>query len=267
MISAESAISRFRRDLTLGALMRGALLTLAALSLLSGPVLGGKYDATLVLLAVGAVWLVLSYRSMRGSRIVADSPSLIAAGQYDAAEQRIVAGLHAFSLFKTGKLLALHHLAVLRHAQRRWRECAMLARALLRQRPAPASGLARSAHLILADALLESDDLPGAYENIVRLYQQRLSLAEAINLLAVQTEYEARLGAWPAMLARVESKVQLSELMPSRQSATVQALLSLAARRSGQSDLENWLRRRAELLASPDELCARHAMLRELWAQ
>ena len=71
---------------------------------------------------------------MKGSRLAANSPSLIAAGQFDLAEYQIEQSLQNFSLFRTSKLLSLHHLAVLRHAQRRWADAAELCSALLRQR-------------------------------------------------------------------------------------------------------------------------------------
>ena len=270
MRSAQSAISRFRRDLTLSALLRAALVLAAVLSLFAGRVLGIAFDATFALLIIGGLWLVLSFRSMKGSRIAADSPSLIAAGQFDVAEQHIDAALSSFSLFKNVKLISLHHLAMLRHAQRRWRESAMLAQAVLRQRrprtPRTMSGLDKSARLILADALLEIGDVRGAYENIAPLYAQRLSLAEALTLLSVQLDYEARIGAWNAMMSHPLAKVQMAELMPTQGAAIAQAMLALAAKKCGRADWSQWLRRRVELLADPAELYADRPLWKELWA-
>ena len=223
------------------------------------------FDGSIILLIVGILWLVLSYRSVRGSRIAAASPSLIASGQYDAAEQRIVAAMHSFSLFRTVKLLTLHHLALLRHAQQRWQETVMLCRALLRQRLGPAAGLGKSTHLILAEALLELGDLSGAHDCLLGLYDQRLTLGEAIRLQSVQLDYLSRVGAWDQMLQEVQTKIQLAELMPADGAARVQALLALAARRGGRDDLSTWLRRRVELLADPAELSRRRPILAELW--
>ena len=120
MISAESAIRALRRDLTLSSLLKGLLLGAALTCLVIGPVIGSGFPLTLTVVAIGAVWLVLSYRSAKGSTLAADSPSLIARGEFDEAEHRIEQVLRSFSLFRTVKLLSLHHLAVLRHAQRRW---------------------------------------------------------------------------------------------------------------------------------------------------
>ena len=141
----------------------------------------------------------------------------------------------------------------------------MLCRALLRQRLGPASGLGRSSHLILADALLEMNDLRGAHESLLRLYDQRLSLGEALNLLGVQLDYLGRIAAWDAMLAQLATRVQLTELMPTPAAAQAQALLALAARKRGRADWESYLRRRAELLVDREKLIDRRPVLRELW--
>src|SRR6185436_9439421 len=125
MISAESAILRLRRDLTLGTLLKAAL-AVAVLVAMVAPV-----DKMIALVVIGGVWLALSYTSARGSRLAADSPGLIAAGQFEEAERQIDLALRSFSVFRAVKLQSLHHLAVLRHAQRRWPESAMLCRALL----------------------------------------------------------------------------------------------------------------------------------------
>src|SRR4029079_15888021 len=123
-----------------------------------------------------------------------------------------------------------HHLAVLRHAQRRWADAVVLCQALLRQRLGGLAGLTRQSRLILAESLLELGDLRGAYESITALYTQRLSLAEGMKLLTVRPDYLSRVHGWDAMLQGLESKVQLAELMNTAASARTQAFLALAAR-------------------------------------
>jgi hypothetical protein len=120
VISVQAAISRIRRDLTIGALLRGALISSAAACMLL-PLLGPRFNGTALLVVIGALWIVLGYRSMKGSRLAADSPFLIATGRFDEAESRIDAAMRSFSLFKAGKLMSLHHLALLRNAQKRRR--------------------------------------------------------------------------------------------------------------------------------------------------
>jgi hypothetical protein len=265
LISAQATISRFRRDLTIGAFVRTVLVTGAAAGFLIGPVVGTWGNGTMLLMAIVAVWMVLSYRSLKGSRLAADSPFLIATGRFDEAETRINAALRSFSLFRTAKLLSLHQLAVLRHAQRRWEESALLCRALLGQRLGGLSGLSKPSRLLLSDNLLRLNDLAGTHDALARLYRQRLNLSEAISLQQVQLEYLARIGAWDQMLAQVKSRVQLAELMPPSQSARTQAMLALAAKKTEHLELADWLLRRAGLVGEPRQLVTDQPFLAELW--
>ena len=217
------------------------------------------------LVAIGAIWMLLSYRSMLGTRMAADSPSLIAAGEYERAESHIDAALRTFSLFRTAKLLGLHHLALLRHAQRRWRESTLLCQALLAQGGSP--GLARSTLLMMADSMLQLNDLSGAFAALGELCRQRLSLHEALALQLLQLDYGWRVGAWEPMLSGVGAKVQMAELMPSLNAARGQAYLAVAALKTGRRDLALWLRARAELLADLPEITADRPALRDLFAQ
>jgi hypothetical protein len=266
MLPADLAITRFRRDLVIATLLRTALLVAAVGCVLAGPVLGHD-DGVFVLVAVGALWVFLSYRSMQGTRIAADSPSLIAAGEFDRAESHIDAALRSFSLFRTAKLLSLHHLALLRHAQRRWRESALLCQAVLSQKLVNLGGLPRTTLLLLADSMLQLGDLKGAFEAINRLYRYRLSLGEALTLQMLQLDYGWRIGAWESMLQGVGVKVQMSELMPTLNSARSQAFLSLAAKKTGRTELAEWLRKRAQLLAQPSEIASDRPILEEVFKQ
>jgi hypothetical protein len=97
------------------------------------------------------------------------------------------------------------------------------------------------------------------------LYQQRLSLSEALELTLVQSDYLSRVGAWEQMVQGIAQKVQLAELLPSEASARVQALLALAAKKVGKTELSDWLKKRAELLADAPELVRQRPVLGELW--
>jgi hypothetical protein len=269
MLSSASAISIFRRDLTLGMLLRGSLLASAIACLVLSVVPAGKnVDGTFLLVGIGLLWLMLSYRSIKGQRLAAESPSLIASGQYEDAEERIEEALRSFSLFRGAKMLSLHHLALLRHAQKRWQDSADLCRTLLKQKTGSSQGVARPSRLLLADALLELGDLHGAYAALAPLYREQLNLGEAMNLLLIQLDYEARLGAWESMLPRggVYKRVQLAELMPAASSARAQALMALAARKTRRSDWEIWLKSRSQLLADPADLIKERPLLGELWS-
>lgn len=269
MMTVETAISKTRRALTLGALLRWSLAAVVVLAFFMESKLA-SYGITSMglLLAAGAVWFMLSINSVRGSRLAADSTNLIAAGQYEAAEQNIAEVIDSFSIFRTVKLLSLHHLAVLRHAQNRWQESAILCKALLKQRLGTTmSGLDRSSRLILAESLLELGDLQGVYDNLARLYDHRLSLREALNLMVVQTDYLSRISAWPAMLDKVMTKVEMAEMLPTTQAARTQALLALAARKANRPELSDWLKKRVELLMDVQKLCSARPLLWELWGR
>jgi hypothetical protein len=126
MISAEYAINRFRRDVTLGAIVRFALATAAAVCLLGTAITPKFSNATVFLFVIGAVWLVLTMQGARGSTDSREFPALLAAKRYDLAEQRVERTLTSFSMFKSVKLMGLHHLAMLRHAQNRYQDSALL---------------------------------------------------------------------------------------------------------------------------------------------
>jgi len=265
MMPAQLAIARFRRDLTLGSVLNALLLGGVFVCVMLGGAFNSVGGDLVMILILGVIWITLGYHSMKNSRLAANSPSLIAAGQFDLAENQIEQALKNFSIFRTSKLLSLHHLAVLRHAQRRWHDAAELCRALLRQRLGSMTGLSRQSRLILADSLLEMGDLNGSYQAVSSLYEHRLTLAEALSLLHVQLDYLWRVNAWEQMLAGLKNKVEMAELMNTANGARSQALLALAAKRMGREELSAWLRRRVELLVDVNELTAARPVLKELW--
>jgi hypothetical protein len=261
MISAETAIKTLRRDLTLSSLLKAALFGAAIIVPMTSP--GIPFFAFVVVF--GVLWTALTFYNARGSSLAADSPSLIASGQFDEAEQEIEKVIRSFWLFRSVKLLGLHHLAVLRHAQRRWRDSVLLSQALLKQRLSTMPAIARTTRLMLADSLLELGDLPGAYQALMSLYSQKVTLTEAMNLLVVQLDYESRVGAWGSMFQNIQYKVQLAELMPATSAARAQAMLAIAAERVGRSDWADWLRKRVELLTDINELMVHRPILKELF--
>lgn len=267
MIDAPSAILRVRRDLAIGSAVKTLLLIVGIAGLALAAPLQQLFgiDPRLILPAVLVVAMILGLVSLRGSRSVAISPGLIASGDFDQAELQIAQAMRSFSIFRAGKLLSLHYLAVLRHAERRWAESAMLCRALLSERLGGLTPVGRSSRLLLADSMLELNDLPAAYEALGGLYDQHLTLGEALNLTLVQLDYLSRVGAWEQMMQGVTKKVELCELMPNRNGARCQALLSLAAKRIGREDWANWLRHRVELLVDMQQLAAERPVLKELW--
>ena len=266
MLSTDTAISRLRRDLTLGSVVKVLMLAAGIASLVVLPLVAPQVHSGLAMLAVGVVWLMLSYNSAKSSRLAADAPALIGAGDYEEAERQIEQALSTFSLFRMVKLQTVHHLALLRYAQKRFRESSMLCREVLSQRAgAGGASLSKPTRLLMADAMLELDDVRGAYDALAGLYGQRLNLNEVLKLMSAQLDYESRIGAWGRMMNEVMTKVQLAELMPSSASARTQALLAVAAKKCGRADFADWLKTRAALLVDPEKLAAQRPLLSELW--
>jgi hypothetical protein len=266
VISVNEAITRFRRDVTVSTLLKVGLGVGAAVVTMLHFLPKRPLDPTLLLMLLGVVWLALWYRTMKGSRLAAESSSLIALGRLEQAEAQIEQSLRAFSMSRSVKSVSLLNLALVRLAQKRWPDAALLCREVLaaRQGGTP-EHVSKSGRLMLADSLLEMGDLRGTYEAIAGLYQHKLTLGEALNLLRVQTDYLARIGAWGAIFDGVETKAQMAEIMTAGQGVRVQAILALAARRVGRRDWEDWLRRRVELLADVSELTRERPLLWELW--
>ena len=156
MIPVDVAIYRVKRDITLGMLVKAVLVAAVFATVVFSRARGAASDPCRRARGVGGVGV-----TRRESLLANQSPTLIAAGEYEEAERQIDLAMRAFSVFGPSKLRALHHLAVLRHAQKRWQEAAALSRALLRQRLASARGLTKPSGLILAESLLEMNDLTG----------------------------------------------------------------------------------------------------------
>ncbi len=220
-----------------------------------------------LLSVVGVVWLALNFSSARGSRLASMSSPLIAAGQFEEAEQQIDEAVRAFSVFRNVKLQALQCLAQLRYAQRRWPETALLCRAVLGPRLVSAPQLNKPCRLILADSLLEMNEVSGAWDAMSGLYAQRLSLgrstgasADPVGLQLADRRMgpDVRSGCDQGAIGRTDAG------SPRR---AAQALLALASRRCGRVDWEQWLRARTELLADTQQLCRERPILWELWRQ
>jgi hypothetical protein len=265
LISVQEAINRFRRDGALSMVVKAGFVGGAVIILTLHFFPQAKLDPTLLLMMLGGLWIALWYRTMKGSRMAAESSSLIASGRLEQAEAQIEQSLRSFSMSRSIKSMSLMNLAVVRLAQKRWPDTAVICREVLSLGRGTPEQVSKSSRLMLADSLLEMGDLRGTHEAISGLYQHRLTLGEALNLLRVQTDYLARIEAWDALFQGVQTTVSLAEIMPSDTGSRVQALLALAARKLGREDWSNYLRRRVELLVDVRELATQRPMLWKLW--
>ncbi|HRK31791.1 MAG TPA: hypothetical protein PLD59_11985 [Tepidisphaeraceae bacterium] len=266
MLSAQTAIATIRRSITLGITVRMVLWILVLTAVVAGPFFRPQTDVWIAVVVLTAFWIFLLARSFRSARLGADFPELVAAGQFDAAESQIESSLRAFSLLRPAKLLALHQLAVLRHAQARYADAAALSSELLQHHGSRLRSLSGSTRLILAQSSLELNDLPTAGQALAELGQMpSLPLAESLNLVALQVDYQSRLGAWSAMMEGWMSRVAVAEVMPSTPAAMTQAMLALAAENIGRRDVAKWLADRAALLVDVQELVKHRPQLAQLW--
>lgn len=251
--------AEFHRQIAWGiAYQRIALgLTLAAIAaVLLLPMLVPDEDAQrlpalLAVLVVPAVWVPLS---MTTSRVARTLPMIggTLAGRPREAERLIGEQLARKPVMRWARLLLYHRLATLRHHQGRFDESATICQLVLQQ---PLAGPAASAKphllLMLAEAQLCRDDLPGAHRALDALHRTRLSLTDAIQRLALQTRYALKAGQYEHALTHGRRKVELAELMPAPQCGAVHAMLATAAHKAGRPELAAWLWERAELLCPP----------------
>ena len=280
-IETRRAIARTRRALLWSRLAVVGLLAAGVGSLVGGPAVAAWAEAragdeasvaatalALLPLVVAGLWMWLAVRSARAAQLAADSPSMVASGRADLAEDRVARSLDAFCLFRPPRLAALHHLALVRHGQGRSAEAAELCRAVLKLRPGGRGGggaVAVGTLLLLADSSLATGDLRAVHNAMGRLMGRPLSLHESLRLLGVQLDYGSRVGAWPTMAAGLRGKVEMAELMPAPQSAAAQALLAVAAGKTGLADWSSWLAARAGLLADPAMIARKHPATAGLW--
>lgn len=273
LLPTELAIARCVRHMTLARGLRFALLSVTILLPLVAPLLASRRAglvADLLLwippLTVMALWILASIAGIRVSKLVQGAPSLIAAGLLDQAELQLAEGISRFTLVRSSKVLALHHLALLRHAQGRFGDSLRLADAALghgADRVEESAGV--SARLLVADAALEMGDLSRCHAALTSLRRCDLRLSDLLHLTALEIDYLSRIGAWREMLVDVRARIDLCELMPAPVSVRSQALLGLAAREAASTELADFLVRRCVLLADVEELVAQRPPLGRLF--
>jgi len=162
-------------------------------------------------------------------------------------------GLDRFTLYRSVRVMLYHHLAVLRHRQRRYGETMRICWALL-SRPSHGLGdnVQRRVRLLLADACLHRGEPVHAHAALVPLYVEQLDLNDALQLLDLQTRYERMCGQASRMLHVAQRKVRLAELMPPEPAARIHRLLGEAAEMLNRPQTAAWLHERAALLHAAD---------------
>ena len=229
-------------------LIAGAVVAGAVAFLLPGLGVLSTLVAPMVLLGL---WFWLTVSTARVGRVLPMIGELSAIDP-PRAEAMLGEVLRYRPVMRWSRLMSYHRLATLRHIQRRFDQTASICLCLLNQ-PLKGPAAATRPHLLLmlAESQLEMGNLPGAYHALAHLQQTRLSLAEALQRLAVQTRYELMVGAYASVLERSREKVELAELMPVAHCATMHAMLASAAHHAGRDKLASWLWERTRLLSPP----------------
>lgn len=245
----------FNKQIEIDNLMRATMIGLAVLAGLAAvlmpsvSLLSGLVAPCVII----GLWLWWSTSTAKAGKTLSEVGGLMASDP-EQASQLISQALAQRPVMRWARLLTYHRLAGLRHVQRRFNESAAICLCLLAQPlRGPAATIRPHLLLMLAEAELERDNLPGAYHALAHLQQTRLSLIEALQRLTLQTRYELAAHAYDAALHRSRAKVELAELMPAPHCAAMHAMLATAAQRRGNTRLADWLWERTRLLA-PDAL-------------
>jgi hypothetical protein len=179
-----------------------------------------------------------------------------------AAEAGIALALRRWPLQRALRLMLYHRLAALRHRQNRWAEAAAICRSVLQYPLGQAAPVRTHLLFLLAEADLNGGDLAGAHAALLELHRVPLSLMEVMQRAGLQVRYEVMSGQDAQALSNLEQKVQAAELMPVVQCGGLHYMLAAAAQRRGEKELAAWLRRRAELFCTPEELALAARLVR-----
>lgn len=255
MTGSEAAgmVRTMRRHLLLGSVIRMLLLGIVALGFVAtwlwpdSPERAEQLWFAAVFAAAG--WVSLAMFSARQVRATNQASVYISTGRLDLAEERLMDAMRLVSLYRTGKLLICHNLAVVAHGQKNYAAAAELCDGLVAAGAGVSRGLGRMCRILLADCRLLLGDTAAAVEAIAPLSLDHpdLGLSEQLMLLPVQLRCQAATGQFEAAAEAVDRKVRLAELLDAPKAAVVHAILARACRAVGRTEIAEFLRRRAEL--------------------
>ena len=216
------------------------------------PLTQPEWTNAAMLLALAA-WLGMAMLNTGAARRLARATLLM---DFDPprAEAELAGSLKTFALNRTLRILLYQRLALLRHREGNYQESGAICHALLAQPLGKAEHVRVPLLLILIEARLTEGDGVSAYAGIMQLRAQPIALLESLQLLALQTRYEVQFGHDDSALSRIAEKTRMAELMPAPQCGAMHAMLATAAKRAARTDLATWLRQRAELLCTFEQL-------------
>lgn len=246
---------RFVKDLWIDSalrwLMLGAVAIAAVYLILTD--LSNSPAGLVVIMLLAFGWIAINSISATIWRTLPHVTALIGPDP-DAAEAQLTELIKRRPLVRWVRLMLYHRLASIRHRQHRYPESAAICQSLLAQTLGPARRQRAALLLMLTEARLHCVQLPEAYTALVQLHTEPLSLVESLQRLTLQTRYEVLAGHDAAALTGVRQKLLLAELMPAEHCGAMHVMMTTAAKRAGNTQLADWLWRRAKLLCSPTQI-------------
>ena len=170
------------------------------------------------------------------------------------AETALASSLRRRPLQRSLRLLLYHRVAMVYRRRERFSDVAEICQALLSLANDRLAAVRGHLLILLTESCLQCGDLVGTWWGLTQLHACRLTLIEKLQLVALQTRYEVQAGHNAVALHGLEQKLTLIELMPAPQCGAIHATLAKAAQRVDQNETAHWLRRRAELLCTPEQL-------------
>lgn len=213
----------------------------------------------------GLAWICLTVLSARQVKAANHAAAYLSAGRLDLAEQELTSALHFFSLYRTGKLMVCHNLAVVVHGQKNYQAAAELCDGIISLHRGVSKSLGRVCRMLLADSRLFLGDTLAALRALAPLVGNRagLTLAEQLMLLPIELRCLVARGDHAAAIDNLAWKVRRAELLDSHRAALVHALLAKACRQAGDSRVADFLLRRAELYHDLPELRDDYPILKD----
>ncbi|HWL94062.1 MAG TPA: hypothetical protein VNT79_11065 [Phycisphaerae bacterium] len=267
---ARQLIQALKRQLILSGAVRILLLAVIAVGVLATAWLA-RDDARLGLIwaaaaLAGLTWIGLAVLSLRQMRAANQATVYMANGRLDLAENQLISAANQFSLYRQGKLLACHNLAVVAHGLRNFEAAANLCDGVVAMKGRPTQLIGRTSRILLADCRLSLGDAAAANRALAPLTQEisRLSLDDQLLILPIELRSKIAMNDFAGATSDLKEKVARAELLDSPRAAMAHALMAVACLRTGDAEKAGFLLRRARLYHDLTELTEQAPGLREL---
>ena len=260
----DAVLRTFRRQLAVAKVVRVGVVIATALTfawVIVMPESASRWALGLMVGIAVVMWFNMLISTARVTRDLQSGSALLATGQLDEAEYWLKRAVTRFSLTAHAKLLASVELATVLFRRDRHVDVVSLCREVLRHRVSRLRNVWIAARILLADSLLQIDEIHAAYEAMRPVYDTQLSLSDRMKLLPIQLRYELAANHSSASVNSLAEKVQIAELLDASQAALVHALLAEACRRESMPVQQAFLVNRAKLYHDLEPLAEKHAVI------